>query len=403
MDTTDTLQAEEGARAASWVAVGALAVVVALLNAAEQLPASLLTPMAAGLDATEGLIGQSVTATAIFAIAASLLTAPMTRRIDRRPVLLALTAVLVASSLVVALAPSTAIMLTARLLLGLSVGGVWGLSASLALRLVPVSDVPKALAVIFGGGSVAMVAAPALGAFFGGIIGWRGVFVGLTMLSAIALVALLFALPSMPSQSASSGTGLATALTQPGLALGLVGVMLMFGGGQTFQTYVRPFLEEVSGMMTGQVSLTLFIFGVTSLFGTMAAPRLLGRISIRAILAGAAFAEVASLLALLATGGSMVAAMGCVGLWGFFLDMVAVSWSTWVTRTYPDHAEPAGGILVAAIQGSMMLGALVGGGLIDNLSVVAPLVASIVILAVAALYVWGVLDRQGTSKVEAPA
>lgn len=397
MSQIDTRTTGAEVRAASWVAVWALAVVVALLNAAEQLPASLLTPMAAGLSATEGLIGQSVTATAIFAIATSLLIAPMTRRIDRRPVLLGLSAVLVVSSLVVAIAPNTAIMLAARLILGLSVGGVWGLSASLALRLVPAADVPKALAIVFGGGSVAMVAAPALGAFFGGIIGWRGVFVGLTILAAVALVALFFALPSMPSQNTGSNTGLGAALRLPGLVLAMLGVMLMFGGGQAFQTYVRPFLEGVSGMGTGQVSLTLFIFGVTSLTGTMIVPRLLGP-NIRKVLASVAAAEVMSLTALLVFGGSMVAAMVCIGLWGIFLGMVAVSWSTWVTRNYPDHAEPAGGILVAAIQGSMMLGALIGGGLIDTIGVTAPLIAAIAILALAALYIWGVLDRQSATK-----
>lgn len=375
------------AKTASWAAVWTLAVVVALLNAAEFLPASLLTPMAASLGASEGLIGQSVTATALCAIATSLLIAPMTRRINRRPVLLVLSVALVVSSLVVAIAPNAAIMLAARLVLGLTVGGVWGLSASLALRLVPARDVPKALAIIFGGGSVALVAAPALGAYFGGIVGWRGVFIGLTVLAAMTLVAQFATLPSMPSQSATGRVGLGSALRLPGLLLGMGGVMLMFGGAMTFQTYIRPFLETITGMNTELVSLALLFLGVASLLGTIIAPRFL-RSSIRPLLTVVAFAEAVWLTALLIFGASMIATLVFITLFGLFLGMVSVSWSTWITRAFPHHAEPAGGILVAAIQGSMMVGALIGGGLIDTLGATAPLAASITILTLAAVYIW---------------
>jgi predicted MFS family arabinose efflux permease len=164
----------------AWAAVWALALTVTTLNASEMLPASLLTPMAASLDASEGLVGQSVTATALLAIATSLFIAPLTRRFDRRHVLLVVAAAQVLSNLVVALAPDAGVMLAARVLLGLTVGGVWGLSASLALRLVPSEGVPRALSIIFGGASVAMVAATPIGAFLGGIIGWRGVFFAAT-------------------------------------------------------------------------------------------------------------------------------------------------------------------------------------------------------------------------------
>jgi MFS family permease len=79
----------------------------------------------------------------------------------------------VISNLAVAFAPGFVPLVLARLVLGVAVGGFWGLSASLALRLVPAADLPMALSIIFGGGAVAGVAAASLGAFLGGQIGWR--------------------------------------------------------------------------------------------------------------------------------------------------------------------------------------------------------------------------------------
>jgi DHA1 family purine ribonucleoside efflux pump-like MFS transporter len=52
------------------------------------------------------------------------------------------------------------------------------MSASLTMRLVPARTVPKALSVIFGAVSIALVIAAPLGSFLGGIIGWRNVFNG---------------------------------------------------------------------------------------------------------------------------------------------------------------------------------------------------------------------------------
>jgi hypothetical protein len=69
----------------------------------------------------------------------------------------------VISNLAVAFAPGFVPLVLARLVLGVGVGGFWGLSASLALRLVPAADLPMALSIIFGGGAVAGVAAAPLG------------------------------------------------------------------------------------------------------------------------------------------------------------------------------------------------------------------------------------------------
>ncbi|WP_199932033.1 hypothetical protein [Xanthomonas citri] len=54
-----------------------------------------------------------------------------------------------------------------------------------------------------------------------------------------------------------------------------------------------------------------------------------------------------------------------VAIWGFAFGGIPVAWSTWVGRAVPDETESAGGLQVAAIQLAIMLGAAVGGGLMD--------------------------------------
>ncbi|RZL84691.1 MAG: hypothetical protein EOP32_02495 [Rhodococcus sp. (in: high G+C Gram-positive bacteria)] len=166
----------------------------------------------------------------------------------------------------------------------------------------------------------------------------------------------------------------------------MVGVVLLFGGQNMFITYLRPFLEAVARFATDGVALALLIFGVANFLGTALAPALLAR-SIRWTLAGAALVEAAALTLLWAAGGdSQIAAVASVAVWGFAAGSVGVGWSSWLAKAYPDHAEAGGGILVAAIQGSMMLGAMLGGGLIDAVGATGPLVAAVTILLVGAVH-----------------
>src|SRR5437870_2840179 len=159
----------------NWNAIWSLTIGVCGLIIAEFLPAGMLTPMAKDLGVSEGLAGQAVTATSILAVVTSILIAFLTRKLNRRTVLLSLSFLLALSSLIVAFAPGFKVVLLGRVLLGISLGGFWSMATAITIRLVPDSDVPKALSLIFGGSSFASVLAAPLGSYFGNIIGWRNV------------------------------------------------------------------------------------------------------------------------------------------------------------------------------------------------------------------------------------
>src|SRR5438045_6511506 len=80
-----------------WSAVGSMALCVALLIASEFMPVSLLTPIAHDLHATEGMAGQSISISGLFAVVTSLFIATLAGRFDRRHVLMGLTGVMLFS------------------------------------------------------------------------------------------------------------------------------------------------------------------------------------------------------------------------------------------------------------------------------------------------------------------
>ena len=175
---------------------------VTLLIASEFMPVSLLTPMAHDLGVTEGMAGQAISISGLFAVITSLLVATVASRFDRRHVLAALTAAMVASLALVAAAPNFAFLMAARALLGVTIGGFWSLSTATVMRLVPDGSIPKAMGVLYLGNAVATAFATPIGSYLGGVVGWRGVFWALVPLAGATLAWQWVSLPSMPAQAA---------------------------------------------------------------------------------------------------------------------------------------------------------------------------------------------------------
>ncbi|WP_437612093.1 MFS transporter [Erwinia sp. V71] len=377
----------------AWGAVFSLTLGVFSLITAEFLPASLLTPMAESFAVNEGVTGQAVTITAAVALVTSLLGVSATRQIDRRRILLALSLLLVMSNLLVASAPQLSFMLAGRVLLGVAIGGFWTLSAATAMRLVPPAQVARALSLIYSGGSLATIAAAPLGSYFGELMGWRNVFLVASAFGAVTLIWQMVTLPAMSPEVSGRPAATLRLLQRRSIQLAMGAVLLVFAGHFAFFTYLRPFLEQVAGAGPQQLSVVLLAFGVANVVGTMLAGMLLTRHLQRILLLMPLVMGMLG-IGLVLLGSSLVTDTLLIGLWGMAFGAVPVGWSTWVTRTMPDDAESGGGLLVAAVQLAITLGAALG-GVIFTLGGVTPVfLASALILLLAVLVIFAALRPQ---------
>jgi predicted MFS family arabinose efflux permease len=374
------------ARRASWGAVGAMTMCVALLIAAEFMPVSLLTPIARDLGATEGMTGQAISISALFAVITSLLVATVASRFDRRHVLAALTATMVASLALVAAAPNFMFLMSARALLGVTIGGFWSLSTATVMRLVPEESIPKAMGVLYLGNAVATAFAAPIGSYVGGVIGWRGVFWALVPLAAATLAWQWLSLPSMPAQATIPLKRVLGLLKRRNVTFAMLGLMLTFGGAFATFTYLRPFLETQTHATLPQLSLMLLGLGAAGFVGTAAATALLKR-SLYRLLRGLPLALGAVTIAMLAAANVIWAVAAIMIAWGALNSAIPVSWFNWLALGIKDEPEGGGGLMVAAIQLAIMLGASLGGVLLDHFSVVATFVGGSALLLLASIIV----------------
>jgi len=297
---------------------------------------------------------------------AGLATAIVTRGVDRRVVVLALTAMLVLSSVLAALAGNLPTLLFARVLLGIGLGGFWSMVAATAMRLVPASDLPKAMSLIFAGVSAATVSAAPVGAYIGDLLGWRAAFWITAVVGVVTLLVQAAVLPRLPARGAADIGTLFKLLGQPSVALPLTGIIVVISGHFAGFTYIRPFLEQVPRLSVEAISLVLLAFGIGGFFGNLVGGAITARSAKASVIFGA-FVIALTGGSLLLFGEAPVASAVAVGLWGFAFGALPVGFQTWIVRVVPEEeAESAGGLLVAAFQVAIASGAIFGGLLVDG-------------------------------------
>lgn len=372
----------------SWSAVWAMALCAFVLVASEFMPVSLLTPIASDLNITEGQAGQSITASGLFGLLTSLFLTTIIGKTDRKKVMLFLTFLMGISGLMVSFAPNTTVFMLGRVLLGICIGGFWGMSAATAMRLVPKNSVPKALAVINGGNALATTIAAPLGSFLGSIIGWRGAFFCIVPIAIIAFIWQYKELPSLPSRHLYGHrpklSSVFKLFNNWKVALGMVSTMLFFMGVFSLFTYLRPFLEKETGLDVEMLSLALLTLGITGLVGTFIIGHLLKK-RLFSLLIIIPILMMFLAVGFILFGHNIIFVFVLMGLWGLLATSAPVAWWTWLSKTLPNDAEAGGGLMVAVIQLAITLGAALGGLLYDAYGYEITFVFSAIILGIGAL------------------
>lgn len=369
---------------ASWGGVFALSLGAFALVASEFMPVSLLTSIASDLRVTEGQAGQAIAVSGAFAVVTSLSISALAGRLDRKRLLLALTMLMIASGTIAAFAPNYPVFMIGRAFIGVAIGGFWSLSAATAMRLVPSTDVPRALAILNSGNALATVVAAPLGSFLGAIFGWRGAFFCLIPVAALAFAWKAFSLPMMPAASRDGKASVFGLLKRLPVVLGMAAVSALFMGQFALFTYLRPFLETVTHTSATTTSLILLVIGVAGFIGTvLIGPLLKNGLFRTLIVIPLIMAAVA--LALIALGASTAMTAVLLAVWGLVGTSAPVGWWTWLAQTLPDDSEAGGGLMVAVVQLAIASGAAAGGFLFDGFGYQATFEVSALILLVAAV------------------
>ncbi|TPG27104.1 MFS transporter [Variovorax guangxiensis] len=385
----------------AWLAVGAIAVGTFVMVTTEFLPVGLLTDIARGLNVSDGTAGLMVTMPGVLAALAAPALTVAAGRLDRRTVMIALTALLLVSNLAAALAPSFTTMLMARLLLGLCVGGFWAFAPGVGTQLVPPAAQARAVALILAGISAGTVLGVPAGALLGSYAGWRSAFAVSAGLTLVVLLMQIWLLPALPAARAIRPRDLLRPLTQRMSRVGLGAVMLLVAGHFAAYTYLKPLLQQVFGLSPGLVTALLLIYGAAGFAGNFIGGQLVGR-SARLGMVVTALLLAAALAMSTLVGDGLVAGVLVVVAWGMAFGMVPVSATGWMLKALPDAPEAGQAMLVTAFQVAIATGALLGGVAVDGSGIASAMLLGSALVMGAALVAGALGGARPAQALSAP-
>jgi predicted MFS family arabinose efflux permease len=379
----------------SWLAVGAVAVGAFAFVTTEFLPVGVLPRVAADLGVSPGTAGLMVTVPGVIAAISAPGLMLVAGRMDRRRVFLLLTALLLASNLISAFAPSFLCMLFGRALLGAALGGFWTLATAASGRLVQPKDSPRAMAMILTGVTCATVIGVPLGTFIASFASWRASFMATGVLVAVALVAQFFFVPSLPSSTALRLRDLVDVLRRPHPRRSMLMVALVFGAHFSSYTYVTPFLLHNSNLSMSTITWLLLGFGIIGFFSNFAVSSTVTRnlkTSVGTMISLLMFA----LVSLPLLQHSSLGVMTFVLAWGVSFGALPLCFSIWVQRATPESPEAGSALFVSIIQVAIASGSLVGGVVVDHVGILADFLlgGGLALLGLAALASFGGIEQR---------
>ncbi|MDY1003877.1 MFS transporter [Curtobacterium sp. CFBP9011] len=387
----------------AWLSVSSVAVGSFGTVLSEFLPIGLLPSISSDLGVRIATAGLMVVVTGLAAAVAAPVVTVATSGLDRRVVLIGLSAVLVVSDVIAATAGAFAVLLAARVLLGVALGGFWAIGAGIAVRLVDASRTIRATSLITAGISIATVVSLPLGAVVAATSTWRLAFVIGAGIGLVALVLQLLTLPAMPAEQRVRPAALTALFGVPRARIGLLVAALLFAAQFAAYTYISPFLHDVAKVDPDVVSVALLVFGVSGVVGNSAAGVTLHRsVSGTLVAGGIALAAAVALLPLVAH--LPVAVFVLLVVWGIVWGGLPLGLQTWMVQATPAGSEAGLAMFVTTIQVALAIGSSLGGVAVAAVGIAVDFqLAAVIALLGAGALVWLGVRTAGSARRGAAA
>jgi predicted MFS family arabinose efflux permease len=324
----------------------------------ELMPVGLLGTMSHDLGVSESTMGIVVT---VYAAAVALLALPLTSftaRLPRKAVLVATLVGYAVSNLMVALAPSFAVVCAGRIVGGVAHALFFSVASAYATRIVPPRLAGRAIAFVYSGSSLGFVLGVPIATWVAQHIGWRPAVGSVAVASAVlAGVALAF-LPAVRGAS-SPHIGSPRAWARTGLLSVVVADLLLFAGHYVVYTYIGPYAID-AGLAPDLVSGALLVLGATGVVGLWLAGLFVDRAPRQTLIVSVAVMA-AAFAVLPFVHGSLVGTMTVAGVWMAANGTTGTLFMAAAIRTGGVSPDIAGALVNGASNIGIAGGAALGG------------------------------------------
>ena len=340
------------------------------------------------------------------AVGAPVLTA-LTGKLPRKKLLTGLMVLFTAGNLLAWLSPNYETLVIARLVTGLAHGVFFSIGSTIATSLVAKEKAASAIAIMFGGLTVALVTGVPLGTFIGQHFGWRETFLAVSFIGIVALISSMILVPkNIPTRAVASLKDQLKVLTHSRLLIIYAITALGYGGIFTAFTFLTPMMQDLAGYSPQAVSWILLGYGVSVAVGNIWGGKLADRHGAVPALKFIFTALAALLLLFQFTASSHIAALVTVLMMGVFAFGNVPGLQVYVVQKAqeytPNAVDVASGLNIAAFNIGIALGSLIGGQTVQRFGLAqTPWIGAVIV--VGALLLIGLSGRLDKRAEAAPA
>ncbi|KAB8148113.1 MFS transporter [Raoultella ornithinolytica] len=378
------------------------------LGLAEFVPIGLTDVMAQGLGVGVEQTGAAVTTYALGATFAAPVLSALTASWNRKNVMLTTAVVFTAGSLAAAFAATLPQLLLARFIAGLGHGLFLAAASSTAARLAGPGKAGRAVAVVFGGFTLAMAIGVPLSTWLGGVVSWRPVLGAIAAFGALGFLGLLFGMTdpvrSVPGEHRGSAMQNISMLFNRKLLAGALVTVLAYAGSFTAYTFIAPILMQVTGVTGATVSLFMLVYGITAAVGNILGGKLTDSMGVNRanilIISGIVIVVLGMWLL-----GSSPASMGIlVALLGMLTFAAVPALQARLIGVAEQHAPHAHGVAaglnIAGFNSGIVLGSVLGGLTITHAGIVYTGISGAIVSLLGLLLLLAQIRRRHSSKFQ---
>ncbi|ROP61709.1 putative MFS family arabinose efflux permease [Enterobacter sp. BIGb0383] len=378
------------------------------LGLAEFVPIGLTDVMAQGLGVGVEQTGAAVTTYALGATFAAPVLSALTADWSRKNVMLTTAVVFTAGSLAAAFAATLPQLLLARFIAGLGHGLFLAAASSTAARLAGPGKAGRAVAVVFGGFTLAMAIGVPLSTWLGGVVSWRPVLGAIAAFGALGFLGLLFGMKdpvrSVPGEHSGSAMQNISMLFNRKLLAGALVTVLAYAGSFTAYTFIAPILTQVTGVTGATVSLFMLVYGITAAVGNILGGKLTDSMGVNRaniLIISGIVVVVLGMWLLASSPVSMGILVALLGMLTFAAVPALQARLIGVAEQHAPHAHGvAAGLNIAGFNSGIALGSVLGGITITHAGIVYTGISGAVVSLLGLLLLLAQIRRSHGSKYQ---
>jgi len=344
-----------------------LAIICFVLGTSEFVIVGVLDKVALTANISIAQAGQLISVFAITAAIGTPIAIYFLKSINQQKILMLSLGVIMVACIMMFLSVDYHLLLIARIIMALGVGVFNVYCFITATNLAPENKRASAIATVTVGYNAALIVGLPVGRMLTVLWGWQSIFAFTAVFCIVAVFLMKKYIPVVITKSDSSATNQLTVILKPKIILNLFISFFWITGYAMLYSYITPYLKNTSSMNGNLLSMALFAFGIATLIGNKSGGFLGERIGRSKTVLYSMIFNVASLILLSLSSGSVYLTVFILMLWAFSAWAAGPILRFNILDLTPEAPQLIMSLYNSIIQFGFAVGAALGGIEFENI------------------------------------